>query len=102
MNRERARRQKRFLQKARAKGRARVRAEQTWGIWGNYFRFDTPRDASVAVGRLAATPQLCSCSWCGNPRRQLGQLTRQEIRAEDADGELAMYERERCGHWTLE
>jgi hypothetical protein len=37
----------------------------------------TIKEAAQAV----TTPTPCSCWMCGNPRRHLGQLTLQEIRA---------------------
>ncbi|HEX9670233.1 MAG TPA: hypothetical protein VGC93_12230 [Thermoanaerobaculia bacterium] len=40
------------------------------------------------LGMLAETPKLCSCWMCGNPRRHLGELTLQEVRARLADAEL--------------
>lgn len=39
------------------------------------------------LGMLAETPKLCSCWMCGNPRRHLGELTLQEVRARLADAE---------------
>ena len=36
----------------------------------------------VAIGRHAATPTLCSCNLCGNPRRHFGGVTKQELLAE--------------------
>ena len=36
----------------------------------------------LQIGRHAATPALCSCRMCGNPRRYFGEVSRQEQFAE--------------------
>lgn len=38
---------------------------------------------AYAQGRYAATHKTCSCWICGNPRRHLGDVTLDELRAED-------------------
>ncbi len=35
-------------------------------------------DAARYIGMIAQTRTLCSCLWCGNPRRHFGQKTRAE------------------------
>ena len=35
------------------------------------------------VGLYAETPAVCSCWMCGNPRKFLGELSLQELRAAD-------------------
>jgi len=100
MNDQKERRQRRFLQKRRAKARARRKAEQWFGIWRWYFAAfrrrnddsgewvdDDPRSADVAVGRLYRTPQLCSCAACGNPRRHFRERTRAERLVEQVQRE---------------
>lgn len=36
------------------------------------------------VGRLAHSPELCSCYMCGNPRKHFKQKTLQEIKSDHA------------------
>lgn len=91
MNDQKERRQRRFLQKRRAKARARRKAEEWFGPWAEYFAAfrrrddfsgewvdDDPRSSAWAIGRLFQTPQLCSCTLCGNPRRHFKERTRAE------------------------
>jgi hypothetical protein len=48
--------------------------------YGGYAR-GKPR----SIGRLAHSPQICSCRACGNPRRQFKALTLQELKALEAE-----------------
>jgi len=54
----------------RAKARAR---RQLRLMWSSYWPV-----TEKAVGLHAATPKLCSCYMCGNPRRYFRELTLQE------------------------
>jgi hypothetical protein len=46
---------------------------------GNYWSGDL---SEREQGMVVATPRLCSCVMCGNPRRHLGEKTIQERRCE--------------------
>jgi hypothetical protein len=62
-----------FLRALRRHHRARLLVRHRH----HFGRLLTPEEAAQAV--TTSTP--CSCWMCGNPRRYLGQLTLQEIRA---------------------
>ena len=42
-----------------------------------------PREDDRIAGLLVHTATLCSCPFCGNPRKWFGQATRQERQAAD-------------------
>jgi len=44
------------------------------------------------IGRAAQTPKPCSCVMCGNPRKHLGEVTRQEVAIKVYDDVLAEFE----------
>jgi hypothetical protein len=54
---------------------AKARARRRLPLW------DLPTTAHW-IGIHAHTPKLCSCWMCGNPRRFLGERTRQELLAD--------------------
>jgi len=64
MNNRAERRQRSIATKARAVELLRLRQLPCSARW---------------VGIMAATPAVCSCWMCGNPRRFFGELTRQEM-----------------------
>lgn len=51
---------------------ARLKAARRFYLWRDL------RHDAVALGRVVATPCMCSCWMCGNPRRYLGEITMQE------------------------
>ena len=55
----------------RAKARAKRQLKVMW-------RFGLCPLNERAVGLHAATPKLCSCYLCGNPRRYFGEITLRE------------------------
>lgn len=53
-------------------------------IFSSDPRWITPRQ----VAHFAEDRTPCSCWMCGNPRRYLGEVTRQELRASDPRAEI--------------
>lgn len=58
---------------------ARLKAARRFH-WGQDIRHD-----AKSIGKVVDTPCPCSCWICGNPRRHLKELTRQECRAIDRE-----------------
>jgi len=59
------------------------RAKKILEAWGSSI---TPRD----IGTVAAVHGAkCSCTSCGNPRRKLHEKTRQEIKQDIKDRQIA-------------
>lgn len=74
MERDRAfRRERHHLRLIKA-----LRLARRWGVWLN-----DPEHIHEWASKMAITPKPCSCFGCGNPRRHFGELTLQEIKAND-------------------
>ena len=58
--------------------RMRIRRKRLAHVW---IRFAVDKGDRRMMGIYAKTPVICSCPWCGNPRRHFRTETRQEITA---------------------
>ncbi len=62
--------------------RRKAREVRKWKVWAYGPEDGWPGEERI--GFYADTPQPCSCYMCGNPRYHFGELTRQEMRANES------------------
>ena len=78
MSRDENRRQER---RKRENVRRQLNTEDWW-------RESSPIVQHRAIARRSATPRLCSCVMCGNPRRYFDTPTLDEVRADINEREM--------------
>jgi 4-hydroxyphenylpyruvate dioxygenase-like putative hemolysin len=71
-----------YLNLLEANRRAEKRMKK-WKLWYDtlFSKEETEKFRIAEKRRLRKTPKACSCWMCGNPRKHLNEITRQELQS---------------------